>query len=397
MMPNHTHYTDFLKDQQFIRWQLLPDEQLNSYWDDFVKKHPELKDEMQQAVTYLKKKGLHKSNLSDRERTELLNTIRTSIRHNQKSKLRRLIWYSSAAVSAVALIITAITLFRTTTTTPETDHQNELIVGEMLHSEDIQLITSEEAIRFQSDVEVTLNGEGKATVTPKSNAVKIIDINQEKLNSLIVPYGKRSSLTLADGSRVWLNSGSVLEFPATFSGKKREIRLASGEMYIKVSPDSDKPFYVHTSNFEVKVYGTAFNLSAYDDQTSSIVLVEGSVALKRHGDKEEMALRPNELASYDSQSGSFNRQQVDVNNYISWREGYLTLDKTPMTELLQRIERYYNLSFNYEQDVNLQKRTCTGKIYLSEDIDNVMTTIALLSSTRYEIDKNRIYITNETD
>jgi len=164
-----------------------------------------------------------------------------------------------------------------------------------------------------------------------------------------------------------------------------------------VSPDSDKPFYVHTSNFEVKVYGTAFNLSAYDDQTSSIVLVEGSVALKRHGDKEEMALRPNELASYDSQSGSFNRQQVDVNNYISWREGYLTLDKTPMTELLQRIERYYNLSFNYEQDVNLQKRTCTGKIYLSEDIDNVMTTIALLSSTRYEIDKNRIYITNETD
>lgn len=395
-MPNHTHYTDFLKDQQFIRWQLLPDEQLNSYWDDFVKEHPELKDEMQQAVTYLKKKGLHKSNLSDRERTELLHTIETSIRHNQKSKLRRLIGYSSAAVSAVALIITAITLFRTTTT-PETDHQNELIVGEMLHSEDIQLITSEEAIRFQSDVEVTLNGEGKATVTPKSNAVKIIDINQEKLNSLIVPYGKRSSLTLADGSRVWLNSGSVLEFPATFSGKKREIRLSSGEMYIKVSPDSDKPFYVHTSNFEVKVYGTAFNLSAYDDQTSSIVLVEGSVALKRHGDKEEMALRPNELASYDSQSGSFNRQQVDVNNYISWREGYLTLDKTPMTELLQRIERYYNLSFNYEQDVHLQQRTCTGKIYLSEDIDNVMTTIALLSSTRYEINKNRIYITNETD
>lgn len=396
-MPNHTHYTDFLKDQQFIRWQLLPDEQLNYYWDDFVKKHPELKDEMQQAVTYLKKKGLNKSNLSDRERTELLNTIQTSIWHNQKSKLRRIIWYSSAAVSAVALVITAITLFRTTNGTPETDHQNELIVGEMLNGEDIQLITSEEEIRFPSDVEVTLNGEGKATVTPKSNEVKIIDINQENMNSLIVPYGKRSTLTLADGSRVWLNSGSVLEFPATFSGKKREIRLASGEMYIKVSPDSKKPFYVHTSNFEVKVYGTAFNLSAYDDRSSSIVLVEGSVTLKRHGDKEEMALRPNELASYDSQSGSFNRQQVDVNNYISWREGYLTLDKTPMTELLQRIERYYNLSFNYEQDVNLQKRTCTGKIYLSEDIDNVMTTIALLSSTRYEKDKNRIYITNETD
>lgn len=396
-MPNHTHYTDFLKDPQFIRWQLLPNEQLNSYWDDFMKKHPELKDEIQQAVTYLKKKGLNKSNLSDRERAELLHTIQTAIHHNQKSKLRRLIGYSSAAVSAVALIITAITLFRTTTTTPETDHQNELIVGEMLHSEDIQLITNEEAISFQSDVEVTLNGEGKATITPKSNAVKIIDMNHEKLNSLIVPYGKRSSLTLADGSRVWLNSGTILEFPAQFSEEKREIRLASGEMYIEVAHENKRPFYVHTPNFNVRVYGTAFNLSAYDENISSVVLVKGSVTLNRHGDKEEMALHPNELATYDSQSGSFNRKQVDVNSYISWREGYLTLDKTPMTELLQRIERYYNLSFNYEQDVNLQKRTCTGKIYLSEDIDNVMTTIALLSSTRYKKDKNRIYITNEPD
>lgn len=397
MMPNHTHYTDFLKDQKFIRWQLLPDEQLNGYWDDFVKQHPELKDEIQQAIAYLKNKGLNKSNLSGKERIELFNTIQTSIRHNQKLKLRRFVWYSSAAVSAVALIITVITLFRTKNETPETDYQRELIVGEMLQSEDIELITNEESIQFQSNVEVTINREGKAEVTPKSNEAKIIDINQENMNSLIVPYGKRSTLTLADGSRVWLNSGSVLEFPAKFSGKKREIRLTSGEMYIKVSPDSKKPFYVHASNFEVKVYGTAFNLSAYDDQSSSIVLVEGSVALKRPGEKEEMALHPNERATYDSKSGSFKRQQVDVNNYISWREGYLVLDKTPMTELLQRIERYYNLSFNYEQDVNLQKRTCTGKIYLSEDIDNVMTTIALLSSTRYEKDKNRIYITNEPD
>lgn len=143
MMPNHTHYTDFLKDQKFIRWQLLPDEQLNGYWDDFVKQHPELKDEIQQAIAYLKNKGLNKSNLSGKERIELFNTIQTSIRHNQKLKLRRFVWYSSAAVSAVALIITVITLFRTKNETPETDYQRELIVGEMLQSEDIQLITNE--------------------------------------------------------------------------------------------------------------------------------------------------------------------------------------------------------------------------------------------------------------
>jgi ferric-dicitrate binding protein FerR (iron transport regulator) len=147
----------------------------------------------------------------------------------------------------------------------------------------------------------------------------------------------------------------------------------------------------------VKVYGTAFNLSVYDESASSIVLVEGSVALQSPDGKEEVALKPDQLAAYDPQSGSFSLQMVEVDNYISWKEGYLSLNKTPMTELLKRIERYYNLSFNFEQDVNLQKRTCTGKIYLSDNLDNVMTTIALLSSTGYEKENNKIYITNEPD
>src|SRR5690606_32958933 len=103
------------------------------------------------------------------------------------------------------------------------------------------------------------------------------------------------------------------------------------------------------------------------------------------------SLVPNQLAIYDTQTGTFSRQQVDVSSYTSWNEGYLILNNTPMTEILRLVGKYYNLSFSYEQDVNLQKRTCTGKIYLSENLDNVMTTIALLSSTRYERENNRIY------
>ncbi|MEA4978580.1 MAG: DUF4974 domain-containing protein, partial [Petrimonas sp.] len=69
--------------------------------------------------------------------------------------------------------------------------------------------------------------------------------------------------------------------------------------------------------------------------------------------------------------------------------------KTPMTEVLKQIGRYYNLSFDFGNDVNLQKRTCTGKIYLSENLDNVMTTIGLLSSTKYTKNDNQIFIINE--
>lgn len=396
-MPKHTRYSDFLKDKQFIRWQLMPDEEINNLWNDFMIDHPELVKEIEQAIDYLKTEGLNKSTLSDTEQKHLFNQIQTTIRRNRKRvRMRRFFLYTAASCAAITLVILGITQLSPVEKTT-TVHYDDLIVGEMLNSEDIQLITSEEALFFQDDVEVTLDERGTAEITQNNNEVKSIKIDRSKLNSLIVPFGKRSTLTLADGSRVWLNSGSVLEFPAQFPGKKREIRLAAGEMYIEVAPDKLKPFYVHTSSFQVKVYGTAFNLSVYDESASSVVLVDGSVALQSPDGNEEVALKPDQLAAYDPQSGSFSLQKVEVDNYISWKEGYLSLNKTPMTEVLKRIERYYNLSFNYEQDVNLQKRTCTGKIYLSDNLNNVMTTIALLSSTGYEKENNKIYITNEPD
>ena len=105
-------------------------------------------------------------------------------------------------------------------------------------------------------------------------------------------------------------------------------------------------------------------------------------------------MSPSEQAVY-SDNGTFNTQKVDVNQFISWKNGYLEFDKTPMTEVLKQIGRYYNLSFDLDNDVNLQKRTCTGKIYLSENMDNVMTTVGILSSTKYIKDNNQVYIINE--
>ncbi|WP_019538646.1 FecR family protein [Proteiniphilum acetatigenes] len=390
----YTSYTHFLKDNKFIQWQLMPDEKLNSYWEKFFMQHPELQRESQQAFTFLKKEGLNKSDLNKNEHTELLERIQRTIRQKKKIQQRRIFWYAST-VAAMALISIGIKLFSPSAESVTTISDKELIIGELLNNEDIQLITSGEAILFQDDVEVTLGEEGTAQIVQANNESSKIQIARDKFNSLIVPYGKRSILTLADGSKVWLNSGSALDFPAQFNGNKREIRLTSGEMYVEVAHDTEKPFYVQTGNFNVKVYGTKFSISNYAGSPQSVVLVEGSVSLQL-SDKEELFLTPNEQAVYSGGS-TFDTQKVDVNQFISWKDGYFSFDKTPMTEVLQQIGRYYNLSFNFGQNVHLQNRTCTGKIYLSENMDNVMSTIALLSSTRYEKENNRIYITNELD
>lgn len=393
-MANFTDFTDFLKDKQFIQWQLIPDNESDARWRQFISEHPHLEGELQKAIHYIKTTGLNKKTLTDSERQQLLDKIQTTIEANSKKlKIKRLVRYIAASCAAVALIVLGVNLYLNSNKTSTQLNSEEVIVGNLLNEKDIQLITERETMSFEKDVHVQIEKDGKAKIIQENEVDKTIETSHRQLNKLIVPFGKRTQLTLADGSNVWLNSGSVLEFPTQFSGDTREIRLESGEMYIEVAPDKKKTFYVHTTDFNVRVYGTKFNVSAYTDTPQSVVLVEGSVALQTTLNKEQQ-LSPNEQAVY-FEDGTFKTLKVDANQFISWRNGYLSFDKTPMTEVLKQIGRYYNLSFDFDSDVNLQKRTCTGKIYLSDNLDNVMTTLTLLTSTRFVKENNKIYITNE--
>ncbi len=392
-MPDYTHYTDFLKDPRFLRWQLMPDEESDACWRDFINRNPHLEEAVCRASEYLKTKGLNQSELSTEDRVFLLEKIRKTIDRNvRKARIRRIVMLSAVSCAAI-LFIVGIDIFTPFRNLSDTLPAEEQIVGNLLNNEDVQLIAGEKRLSFRQNIEVKINEHGAATIVQENSNEMTLNIAGDKLNKLIVPYGKRTQLNLSDGSKIWLNSGSVLEFPARFAALSREICLASGEMYIEVAPDKEKPFHVQTSGFRVKVYGTKFNVSAYADSPQSVVLVEGSVGLKS-ADSRETILSPNQQAIY-SEKGTFYTRKVDVNRIISWKDGYLTLDKTPMTEVLKQVERYYNLSFDYEQDVNLQKRTCTGKIYLSDNLDYVMATIGLLSSTKYTKTDRRIIIINE--
>ncbi|MFZ6038861.1 MAG: FecR family protein [Bacteroidota bacterium] len=395
MVDFYSRYTDFLKDEKFLRWQLLPDETLDEYWKNFIRENPDLNEEMQHAIADLKTTVLNKNILSESDRLELFRRIQFTLNEKRrKSKIRHIIQYGAAACAAIALLIIGLNYFNTEDMLPKADDQ-ELIIGNLLQSEDIQLISGEKSHEYQSDIEVKIDEKGRAKVMQTgNNEQEQIDISHAAVTKMIVPYGKRTKLNLSDGTKIWLNSGSMLEFPTQFTEKSREIHLLSGEIYLEVAPDKKKSFIVHTSDFSVKVYGTKFDVSMYNDSPHYVVLVEGSVRLKSTTKSTEIKLSPNEQVIYD-ENGMFNKREVDATEFVSWKNGYLSFDKTPMNEVLKQIGRYYNLSFNFDQDVNLQKRTCSGKIYLSDNLDNVMTTIGLLTSTRYINQNGQIYIFNE--
>jgi transmembrane sensor len=211
-------------------------------------------------------------------------------------------------------------------------------------------------------------------------------------NQMIVPFGKRSSLELSDGTKIWLNSGSKLVYAPVFNGDTREVFL-EGEAYFEVAKNADKPFYVRTDAFKIKVIGTKFNVKAYKDENMyHTVLAEGKISMKVNDQlfSKEVTLAPYEKSSFLRNSDSFQISKVDdVRKYTSWIHGYLEFDKENLTDVLKSISRYYNIPIDIET-IN-QLKIVSGKLDLKTEPDRILNGLARLSNTHF-IKKNGKYV-----
>ena len=176
---------------------------------------------------------------------------------------------------------------------------------------------------------------------------------------LATPFGSKIKTTLPDGTEVWQNSGTILRYPSYFSGKIREVELI-GEAYFHVVSDKNNPFYVQTKAGKVKVTGTRFNLSAYEeDAYSSVVLEEGEVHFLP-GKGQEVRLLPAEQLIYTKQTGALVKQRVDVEKYTAWTEGKLIFRNDPLADVVRRLERWFHADIELvDPDGSLAKHTFT--------------------------------------
>lgn len=378
----------FLFDDNFIKWRLFPTEELDKYWSDFIQENPQCKKDLELAIEKFKSVRLNNKLLTQQHREELLDKII----HDSISKIkkkRRIKYYWSAA----CIIVLVVSTFFIYTNKPSGHTIPNSIVGETLPSKDIQLISGKTVIDIKQNAEIELSPQGDISIAEEGEGnTSELNLAKEELNKLIVPYGKRSTLRLSDGTKIWLNSGTELEFPTSFINTERHVTV-KGEIYIEVAEDKSKPFYVHTSGFDIRVFGTKFNVSSYhDNEEQSVVLVEGKVEVAS-GRKKQM-LNPGELFAVAPKG--IRSEKVDVDEYISWIDGIFILKQIPVSDLLKKIGRYYNVDFKDHQS-KLMPRTCTGKLHLSEDIENVINVICAISNTTYKRIGNSIYISDNTE
>lgn len=169
-------------------------------------------------------------------------------------------------------------------------------------------------------------------------------------HTLNIPRGGQYHVVLADGSKVWLNASSTLRYPSRFTGQSREVEI-EGEAFFEIASDAMRPFLVRVGGHTVRVLGTAFNVSSYnDDPDIQITLVNGSVQLtdnKTTG--SDVRLDPGEQAIVSGQH--IDVKKVDVAPYIAWRDGNFKFYETELRSVLRQLSRWYDMQVEYRGDI----------------------------------------------
>lgn len=192
---------------------------------------------------------------------------------------------------------------------------------------------------------------------------------------LRTPMGGEYKVELADGTVVWLNSGSELKYPTAFTGNSREVELV-GEAYFSVKKNPVIPFVVHSRGVATRVYGTEFNVKAYAGEEMNITLVEGSVSVKTENESKEYHLRPGENACV-KENGKPSVKAVNIHKYIAWKEGYFYYENERLETILKELGRWYDFEVTY---VGRLTRDLRFELWADRDRE-IEGIIALLTKT----------------
>ena len=211
-------------------------------------------------------------------------------------------------------------------------------------------------------------------------------------NKLDIPRGGEFCLTLSDGTRVWLNSETSIQYPVVFGTKERRVFI-QGEAYFEVAKDAKKPFTVQFMSSSVTVLGTSFNIRAYpEEKRSQTTLAEGSVRIYSPG--SSMLLKPGEQAEVSALSGEMVKQEVEVKNFTSWKDGRFVFEQQPLEDIMRTLERWYDIRVIFK-DEGAKRISLSGNLKRYGDFSQVMKMLQMTGDVRFELHGNDVYITTE--
>jgi len=249
-------------------------------------------------------------------------------------------------------------------------------------------------------------------------------ISEEKnmlMNEVTAPIGSRAQVVLTDGTVVWLNAGSKMKYPASFTGDAREVFL-EGEAFFEVKKANGQIFIVKTSELDIKVYGTTFNVRSYPEENIiQTTLVEGSLAVETlvgESKNKSILLEPNQSITYvknEEEIVSLSDKQAVNDDYIitgltkylkpgelklipkvdplpitSWKDEEWFIASESLADLAVKLERRYNVKITFTDD-NLKNYKFSGTLR-NETFEQVLNILQASAPIKYSLDKNHVYL-----
>ncbi|MDR1585396.1 MAG: DUF4974 domain-containing protein [Prevotellaceae bacterium] len=209
---------------------------------------------------------------------------------------------------------------------------------------------------------------------------------------LSVSYGESNRLTLPDGTQVAVNAGSTLIYPKDFTSDTRTVFL-SGEANFNVAKNPKKAFIVKTKYIDVEALGTKFHVQAYPNgKYTKTSLIEGSIKVAMGSDSERSRiLKPNDQLIYSHDDNRISIIDVDAAKLASWEDGYLIFQEASFREIIQTIERKYDVVINYDGQ-KLSRQSYYVKFNPDESLSEIMDVMTLLiHRSSYKIQGNTVY------
>ena len=380
-MDKYSEFTvvDFLNDESFLRWLSNPTKEENDFWNQFLTTHPYKKSEIKEARLVFNLFYSNEEKLLLNEQYELWMKIQNESKINKRPLFVKLVKY--AAILLLSFISGGISYYIYQHSVKQYQFQLAEITPESKQEAIIVLSDGSQVSLEEQMSEISYSKNGRQLIVNSDTIDQRNVTGQELLNKVIIPYGKKSMIVLSDGTKVWLNAGSQLIYPSVFLGKERQVMLI-GEAYFEVTKNAERPFIVNTSEVGVHVLGTKFDISAYsEDKTVQTVLVEGKVNLNYFGKgilKRDycVEMQPNQLVEFNKVTGAAKTQMVDVNKYVSWKQGMLEFEKIDLVRALKQVERYYNVKIILA-DPMIGSFKLSGKLDLKDLPEEVLNVIKL--------------------
>lgn len=204
-----------------------------------------------------------------------------------------------------------------------------------------------------------------------------------------VAYGEQNHLFLPDSSEIWLNAGTTIRYHEKFDDDQRKVYL-NGEACFSVTRDEERPFVVETERLSVKVLGTKFNVKAYtEDKKIMTTLTSGKVEVCVENDTR--ILNPNEQLTYNLITSDLDVNEVPSNETDSWISGQLIFNNAPLNDILQTLERRFNISITNKTQIS-ESNSYTIKFLQNESPEEILNILREVVGFTYQKEDNKIII-----